>query len=260
MDLKNTHKNKSFFVCLFFLLLDITIWNTTMTSCPSSMTSATTWPRRRCGSSLLRSSRGTSRAAKQSGRKRRRASPSTRRTLFKRTRQEKQLRRDRDGSYETFENCTTFSKFTGVRGSRCILTCWRLQVKSPGLEPTSRWKGQKASLSGHMTLHTFNPWWNSWGEKNPFFIITKMHINDCLRPTLEGLFLCPCFNSWRHLALDLGIYRQLIIKDMIKTSTDLALYIHCTLKKKKEKKSTTTFARVARCWDDVTSWTGLAKS
>lgn len=45
-----------------------------MTSYPSSTTSVTISQRRRCGSSLSRSSHGTSRAAKQSGRKRRRAS------------------------------------------------------------------------------------------------------------------------------------------------------------------------------------------
>lgn len=77
-----------------------------MTSCPSSTTSATIWPRRRCGSSLSRSSRGTSRAAKQSGRKRRRTSFSNA-TLFKWTR----LRCDRDGSYETIRNCARFSFF-----------------------------------------------------------------------------------------------------------------------------------------------------
>lgn len=129
------------------------------------------------------------------------------------------MRRDRDGSYETVENCTTFSVFKVYRSSG-ILTCGRLRVGEPRTRADVAVEGSESVIIRNRDSSHLQPMME--------FLRRKVHINDCLRPTLERLFPCPCFNSWRHLALDLGIYRQLIIKDMNKTSTDLALYIHCT--------------------------------
>lgn len=196
-----------------------------MTLCPFSTTSVTISPRRHCGSSHSRSSHGTSRAAKQSGRKRRKAS------LPSRTQMDSPEEAIKEWPWRqlwaTWELYDIFC-FQSLQEFWDCTASWPVNI-CEGECRTQEDVAVEESVSLILWMHGsthLQPVMQFLRRRVTFFIITKMHIHDWLRQTLEG-FLCPYFNSLQHLALGIAIYRQ-YINDI---STDLALYIHVQMYK-----------------------------